>query len=361
MIENKKFLIKQGDKYYSIKDNPVTLLGIPIDENQKEQWFNDYGADDLKEVLLKDNNIQNFKSNSKTLIEGKLFTFNLDNNFKSINKDKDYKINDSIIFNYTGTIQQFVIPSYVSKLKLECYGSKGGNSYENTYIGIAGDYVEGVFNNSYEKSHILYIYVGGIGGSGGWGSSGGGAWYDGKTGGESSGGGGGSSTITLDNQDMAYTLIQAKGGDGGRSRAFAGGLGGGNNNFGDLDDGNINTKINDGKGKVIITVLDFNYKYLIKSTNDYIYTYDIANSNIVKSSSQALDSTNFKENGFSDPTLINEELWNNTFPDKTGLQLLKWTEDISINEDNIICNVETYKLIDSLDEQFEVRMMVPKG
>lgn len=47
-----KYLIRQNNKYYSIKDNIITELGIPTDDIQKEQWFNDYGANDLKVVLL---------------------------------------------------------------------------------------------------------------------------------------------------------------------------------------------------------------------------------------------------------------------------------------------------------------------
>ena len=47
-----KYLIKQNDRYYSVKDNSLTLLGVPTDDAQKEQWFNDYGVDDLKVALL---------------------------------------------------------------------------------------------------------------------------------------------------------------------------------------------------------------------------------------------------------------------------------------------------------------------
>lgn len=47
-----KCLIKQNNQYYSIKDNTLALLGIPADDTQKEEWFNTYGVDDLKEALL---------------------------------------------------------------------------------------------------------------------------------------------------------------------------------------------------------------------------------------------------------------------------------------------------------------------
>lgn len=47
-----KYLIIEDNKYYSIKDTKLTLLGTPTDDTQKEQWFNDYGVDDLKAALL---------------------------------------------------------------------------------------------------------------------------------------------------------------------------------------------------------------------------------------------------------------------------------------------------------------------
>ena len=49
---NNKHLIKQDNKYYSIKDNMLTELGTPADDTQKKQWFNDCGVDDLKGALL---------------------------------------------------------------------------------------------------------------------------------------------------------------------------------------------------------------------------------------------------------------------------------------------------------------------
>lgn len=47
-----KYLIMKNNQYYSVKDNSLTLLGIPTDDTQKEQWFNDYGVDALKAALL---------------------------------------------------------------------------------------------------------------------------------------------------------------------------------------------------------------------------------------------------------------------------------------------------------------------
>lgn len=47
-----KFLIMQNNEYYSIQNNVLTELGIPMDDGQKKEWFSHYGVDDLKEALL---------------------------------------------------------------------------------------------------------------------------------------------------------------------------------------------------------------------------------------------------------------------------------------------------------------------
>lgn len=51
-FDNINLLIKQNNQYYSIKNRAITLLGTPINDAQKEQWFNDYGVGDLKLALL---------------------------------------------------------------------------------------------------------------------------------------------------------------------------------------------------------------------------------------------------------------------------------------------------------------------
>jgi hypothetical protein len=51
-LSNIKYLIKQNNQYYSVKDSTLTLLGAPADDTQKEKWFNDNGVDDLKSTLL---------------------------------------------------------------------------------------------------------------------------------------------------------------------------------------------------------------------------------------------------------------------------------------------------------------------
>ncbi|WP_368488363.1 hypothetical protein [Clostridium sp. BJN0013] len=51
-VEYHKYLIKQSDKYFSMKDNVLIELSLPTDDIQKQQWFNNYGVDDLKNTLL---------------------------------------------------------------------------------------------------------------------------------------------------------------------------------------------------------------------------------------------------------------------------------------------------------------------
>lgn len=46
-----RYLIKQNDKYYSIKDNTLTLLGIPTDDTLKQSWFETYGIENFKGSL----------------------------------------------------------------------------------------------------------------------------------------------------------------------------------------------------------------------------------------------------------------------------------------------------------------------
>ena len=93
--------------------------------------------------------------------------------------------------------------------------------------------------------------------------------------------------------------------------------------------------------------------YLIKQNNQY-YTFN--GTNIVKSPSQELDEDNFKTNGFDEPTLISESVWDNTFPDKTGLKLLMWTDDTTKTNTSMAYNTDNYKIIDKLAADFEIKM-----
>lgn len=101
------------------------------------------------------------------------------------------------------------------------------------------------------------------------------------------------------------------------------------------------------------------YKYLIKGKNNILYTFD--GSNIIESQSQILDSNNFNSNGFDNPTIISEEIWNNIFPDKTGLQLLMYTDDTIKTEVTIEYNVPEYRPIDKLEDQFQIKKYIPNS
>ncbi|MFC0903685.1 hypothetical protein ACFHWD_03150 [Clostridium sp. MT-14] len=79
-----KYLVKQQDKYYMIKDENLIELGIPTDNIQLEQWFNDYGVDDLNQLCTK-YSTETIVSSGETLGDGKLFTFNILNNMENIN------------------------------------------------------------------------------------------------------------------------------------------------------------------------------------------------------------------------------------------------------------------------------------
>ena len=80
-----KYLIKQSSQYYTLQENGnIQLLGIPIDNTELEQWFNDYGIDDINQLCTK-YNTEMIVSNSEVLGTGKLFIFDIPNNMKNIN------------------------------------------------------------------------------------------------------------------------------------------------------------------------------------------------------------------------------------------------------------------------------------
>jgi len=89
-------------------------------------------------------------------------------------------------------------------------------------------------------------------------------------------------------------------------------------------------------------------KFLIKDKNNILYTFDGVN--IMETVSQVLNSDNFINNGFNDSTIITESTWNNNFPDKTGLQLLMYTNDATVENLNIEYNVNDYTPADILKE-----------
>ena len=152
-------------------------------------------------------------------------------------------------FNYTGAVQTFTVPA-TGYYMLECYGAQGGNSY----TGRGGNGGFSQLACRLTQGDVLYVYVGGQGGSianhtghpeggnGGWnggGKGGAGARRNNK---DYSGGGGGggathiaSSAIGAITSSTSFTanhanlLLIAGGGGGGLSYSstFAGGAGGG--------------------------------------------------------------------------------------------------------------------------------------
>lgn len=82
-------------------------------------------------------------------------------------------------------------------------------------------------------------------------------------------------------------------------------------------------------------------KYLIQY-NSTLYTYDGVN--IVESQSQTLDDINFKNNGFSDPTLISETIWKSKFTDLSQVRLLTWTDNTSKSEMKLVYTCNQFEL-----------------
>ena len=93
-------------------------------------------------------------------------------------------INDSVVFNYTGSIQTYTVPAGVTSVTIEAYGAQGGNG------GGLGAEISGTFNVI--PNQVLNILVGGEGGT--------------RTNNLGVGGGGGGSFIW--DQSNNYLLLQ---------------------------------------------------------------------------------------------------------------------------------------------------------
>ncbi|NOH14887.1 discoidin domain-containing protein [Clostridium cochlearium] len=107
-----------------------------------------------------------------------------------------------------------------------------------------------------------------------------------------------------------------------------------------------------------IEIYGVNYKFLLKHSNQF---YTFSNSDIVLSPSQELTEANFKINGFDDVTNIEEEQWNNAFPDKIDLRLLMWTDDLDKTKIKAECGVQPYIPYDKLNNEFEICMATEKN
>ena len=100
-------------------------------------------------------------------------------------KSSDYP-KDPVTFNYTGSVQTYIVPTGCSKLKIDCVGARGGGLNGGSSHAGKGGRVE--CDLSVTSNQILYIYVGGSGAaSGGW--NGGGQRNTQKTNYPDSGGG----------------------------------------------------------------------------------------------------------------------------------------------------------------------------
>ncbi len=123
-------------------------------------------------------------------------------------------------FNFTGNVQQFIVPQGVTSVTVDLQGAQGGSNGSN--VGGNGGRV--VTNLQVTPGETLWVYVGGQGQSliGGW--NGGGASSD-----LNSRGGGGASDIRRGGQSLQDRLLVAGGGGGSGwscSNGHNGGIGG---------------------------------------------------------------------------------------------------------------------------------------
>ena len=157
----------------------------------------------------------------------------------------------TVTFNYTGSMQIWIPPEGIYKIKVECLGAKGGGSMRNGSVnsdGAYGGYCSGEYIFEREAQRQLYVYVGGSGTNGGYSNAPGG-WngggigtYDGRDD-EGGGSGGGASDVRLvaassgswydtshtswETDKSLLSRIIVAGGGGGLSWTFTAGEGGG--------------------------------------------------------------------------------------------------------------------------------------
>lgn len=91
----------------------------------------------------------------------------------------------------------------------------------------------------------------------------------------------------------------------------------------------------------------YKLRYLIQY-NSQLYTFD--GNGLVLSQSQILDENNFIANGFSNVTLITEDMWNNRFPLKIGVKLLAYTDKIDVSNFDVDCSLTPFRPIDKFNK-----------
>lgn len=101
-----------------------------------------------------------------------------------------------------------------------------------------------------------------------------------------------------------------------------------------------------------ITLYELIKNYYLIQYNSQIYTFN--GTNIILSPSQVLDENNFTNNGFIDVAEITEEQWNTTFPDKSNVKLLMWTDDMSKTDVNIETEITPFRPIDKLKKNSDI-------
>lgn len=135
--------------------------------------------------------------------------------------DPNNAAQETLTFNYSGSIQQWIVPDGLNEINVELYGAQGGASNSCDFQvpspeadGGLGGFAGGTLNVS--PGQTLYIYVGGQGGIGEDGPPEAG-FNGGGNGGYWGAGGGGASDIRTVSGDFGSRLIVAAGGGGGNT------------------------------------------------------------------------------------------------------------------------------------------------
>lgn len=124
----------------------------------------------------------------------------------------------NLTFSYTGSVQNYTVPTCVNSITFNVQGAKGGAGTPITSSGGNGGGVVGIMTVT--PGQVLQIYVGGIGSpgnvsafaTGGFNGGGAGGFYSGSYAG---GSGGGASDIRVSPYALANRLVVAGGGGGG--------------------------------------------------------------------------------------------------------------------------------------------------
>ncbi len=180
-----------------------------------------------------------YNSEKSYCINESVLTWDNDNrlmNLDTSGSDKcyvyfDIKEPDEVVFSYTGSYQEFIVPAD-GKYKIELWGAQGGNTLALSYLGYGGYGAYTIGTVELTADSVIYIYVGGKGidgnnTNGGWVPVG--AYNGGGKGSSSdqrSSGGGGATDVRLEINSLNSRIMVAGGGGGGgiSNRGSAGGM-----------------------------------------------------------------------------------------------------------------------------------------